>query len=278
MPEPGAGGPRRSRGGAGHLGSTRKKRVRLVHWNELEGKKRAAVLRAAGYAVDRSPVDRDALKALAGRPPDAVVIDLTRAPSQGRDLGIFLRKQKSTRAIPLVFVGGEPGKVERVRELLPDATFTTWARVGGSLRKAVAARPAALVVPASTFDAYAGIALVGAPDGFENTLGTLPEDAMVRRGARGRPDLAIWFVRSRKELDGRIERMKAFEWRGALWIVWPKKTSGVASDLSQKIVRETGLAAGIVDYKVCSVDGTWSGLKFARRRPAGHRSAKRKSG
>jgi hypothetical protein len=242
------------------VGKTRKRRVRLVHWNEAESRERAGALRAAGYVVDRSPVDREALKALAARPPDAIVIDLTRAPSQGRDLGLFLRKQKSTRGIPLVF-------------------------------KAVTAKPTAPVVPNSTFDAYAGtpllkklgvkegtvVALVGAPDGFEKALGTLPDDAVVRRGARGRPDLAIWFVRSRKELEGRVERMKAFGWRHALWIVWPKKASGIASDVSQKVVRETGLGAGIVDYKVCSVDETWSGLKFARRK-ANSRVTRLKSG
>jgi hypothetical protein len=273
------------------VGKTRKRRVRLVHWNEAESRERAGALRAAGYVVDRSPVDREALKALAARPPDAIVIDLTRAPSQGRDLGLFLRKQKSTRGIPLVFAGGEPDKVTRVKELLPDAAFTTWAGVGARLRKAVTAKPTAPVVPNSTFDAYAGtpllkklgvkegtvVALVGAPDGFEKALGTLPDDAVVRRGARGRPDLAIWFVRSRKELEGRVERMKAFGWRHALWIVWPKKASGIASDVSQKVVRETGLGAGIVDYKVCSVDETWSGLKFARRK-ANSRVTRLKSG
>jgi hypothetical protein len=51
-----------------------------------------------------------------------------------------------------------------------------------------------------------------------------------------------------------------------LWIIWPKKTSSLASDLSQPIVRETGLAAGLVDYKVCSVDETWTGLKFTVRK------------
>ena len=53
---------------------------------------------------------------------------------------------------------------------------------------------------------------------------------------------------------------------GGLWIVWPKKSSGVASDLTQAVVRKIGLAAGLVDYKVCSIDRTWSGLLFARRK------------
>ncbi len=53
---------------------------------------------------------------------------------------------------------------------------------------------------------------------------------------------------------------------GPIWIVWPKKTSHAASDLSQQSVREVGLAAGLVDYKICSLDSTWSGLLFTRRK------------
>ncbi|HEY8460201.1 MAG TPA: hypothetical protein VIM99_07460, partial [Blastocatellia bacterium] len=53
---------------------------------------------------------------------------------------------------------------------------------------------------------------------------------------------------------------------GGLWIAWPKQASGVESDMTQNVVRETGLACGLVDYKVCAIDATWSGLKFARRK------------
>ena len=52
---------------------------------------------------------------------------------------------------------------------------------------------------------------------------------------------------------------------GGLWILWPKKASGVDSDLSQPVVRQAGLAAGMVDFKICAVDETWSGLRFSRR-------------
>ena len=61
-------------------------------------------------------------------------------------------------------------------------------------------------------------------------------------------------------------RLSAFAEEGGLWIVWPKKSSGVVTDLSQTAVREVGLAAGLVDYKVCSINETWSGLLFTRRK------------
>jgi hypothetical protein len=54
--------------------------------------------------------------------------------------------------------------------------------------------------------------------------------------------------------------------KGGLWLVWPKKTSGIVSDLTQAEVRSLGLSNGLVDYKVCSIDETWSGLKFAKRK------------
>ena len=114
--------------------------------------------------------------------------------------------------------------------------------------------------------------LLGAPAGFQETLGALPDAVRIRRrGAAG--DLAIWFVKTAKELEGKVGlRAKQIGGDG-LWICWPKKASGVATDLSESLVRDAALAHGIVDYKVAAIDATWSGLKFARRRqpPAGSR-------
>jgi hypothetical protein len=106
------------------------------------------------------------------------------------------------------------------------------------------------------------IALVGAPAGFE--VGELPEDASVRLDARGRADLVVWFVRSRREL--RPERLARLADGRPLWIAWPKRASGVETDLTENVVRDAGLAQGLVDTKVCAIDETWSGLLFWRRR------------
>jgi len=108
------------------------------------------------------------------------------------------------------------------------------------------------------------VALVGAPEGFEATLGELPPGAALRRGRRGKPQQALWFVRTRRELERDMERMAAFVPNG-LWIAWPKGSSGVATDVHREAVREAGLAAGMVDHKVCAIDDTWSGLRFVRR-------------
>jgi len=253
----------------------------LIHWNASEAAARTARIRAAGYRVAGGPLDPAGLRAVKEDPPDAVVIDLTRLPGQGRDLGLALRKAGSTRRVPLVFVEGDPAKVAAVRRQLPDAVYATWRGIRGALRRAIAGPPVAPAVPESSLAGYSGtplpkklgikagsvVALVGAPAGFLETLGPVPEGVTLRRQARGRADLILWFTKSRADLDRRIERLGGLLGPGdGLWIIWPKKASGVKTDLTQTVVREAGLASGLVDYKICAVDATWSGLKFARRK------------
>jgi len=110
------------------------------------------------------------------------------------------------------------------------------------------------------------VALVGAPAGFD--IGALPSGVTVRRSGRGRADLTVWFVPSRSELQRRIGAMSPRAARSGLWIAWPKRGSALASDLSDVVVRQTALAHGLVDFKVCAVDSEWSGLRFNRRTPA----------
>jgi hypothetical protein len=111
------------------------------------------------------------------------------------------------------------------------------------------------------------VALVAAPPGFHRELVGLPADVRLVTRAAGTPDLVLWFVRTREDLDGRAGRIGGRIVPGAgLWIAWPKKASGVQTDVTEDAVRRAGLAHGLVDYKVCAINETWSGLKFARRR------------
>jgi hypothetical protein len=111
------------------------------------------------------------------------------------------------------------------------------------------------------------VALLRAPAGFEaETLGELPPDVSVRRRARGPLDVIVAFVRTRSELERGLQAWpRALDPAGGLWIAWPKRSSGVATDLSDGSVREAGLATGLVDNKVCALDATWSGLRFVVR-------------
>jgi hypothetical protein len=258
-------------------------RIRLIHWNVEEAAERAARVRAAGHAVEAGPLTSPgSLRELARQPPDVIVIDLGRLPSHGRDVALAFRTAKTTRHVPLVFVEGEPGKVAKIRSLLPDAVFTKWDRVRGAIRTALARPPAAPVVPASNLAGYSGtplpkklgikpgsvVALVGAPPDFATVLGTLPKGATLRSGESGPRDLTIWFTASRRNLDANLARIAHAMGPAPMWIAWPKQAGGLKTDLTQQQVRETGLAAGLVDYKVCAIDGTWSGLLFRRRRRA----------
>ena len=252
-------------------------RIRLIHWNAAEADERAARLRAAGYGVNcEAPAPPLLLRELVEEPPAAIVIDLSRLPSQGRDLGVLIRQRKGTRGIPLVFVGGDPEKVRRVQELLPDAVYTTWQEIAGVLAGAIAHPPTNPVAPGSVFAAYAGrplpgklgikagtaVGLVGAPDGFEGTLGALPAGVELRRELAAGCAMVLWFVHSKAELADGLARLAEQVGSGVLWVAWPKRASGVPTDLTQQIVREAGLAIGLVDYKICSLDETWSALAF----------------
>ena len=118
----------------------------------------------------------------------------------------------------------------------------------------------------------ARLGLVGAPDGFAETLGDLPDGVSPRPLARDKNqfDVIVCFARSSKELARDLPSLPArLHPTGGLWIAWPKKSamklSGLATDLTEAEVRARGLATGLVDNKVCAIDDTWSGLRFVVR-------------
>jgi hypothetical protein len=111
------------------------------------------------------------------------------------------------------------------------------------------------------------LALLGAPAGFEHTLGELPERVEVGSRARGPLDMIVFFTTSAAELRRRFDKLaEALDPAGALWIAWPKRASGVKTDLTEDRVRDVALPKGLVDNKVCAIDQTWSGLRLVIRR------------
>ncbi len=112
----------------------------------------------------------------------------------------------------------------------------------------------------------ATVALVNAPPGFDDVLGELPHGVTVRRRLRGPADVIVSFHVDRARLERRLPALRAaLTDAGGLWLAWPKRAAGVATDLGEHAVRELGLAAGLVDNKVCAIDATWSGLRFVYR-------------
>lgn len=247
-------------------------RVELVHWHKEEAEERAEKLGDVAVEIVCDAASVGAwLRDLKRRPPSAIVVDLSRIPSQGRDLALSLRESKATRSIPIVFVGGEHEKVERIQKLLPDATYASWRGIRGALRRALSHPPTDPVVR-NRMSGYAKktlaqklgiqpdlkVAMPGAPKGFDKALGV--------PSARGRRDVTLWFVSSRAQLEKDIPRMSRHAENGALWILWPKKTGPAGRDLDPAVVRRAAEGEGLVDFKIVSIDETWSGLKFTRRK------------
>jgi hypothetical protein len=112
----------------------------------------------------------------------------------------------------------------------------------------------------------ATVSFAAAPAGFDATLGALPEGVRVKNRLGGSADVVVAFFDSRRKLEGRLEALaKAIHPDGGLWIAWPKRASGVDTDITEDVVRDLGLAAGLVDNKVCAIDETWSGLRLVYR-------------
>lgn len=240
-----------------------------------------------GYEVNFEPFAPAALRLMRQDPPDAVVIDLSRLPSQGRDIALQIRQYKTSRLIPIIFVDGDPDKLGRIRSLLPDAFYTSWSQLGDVLQQAVSRKIMNVIVPGDNFAAYAGtplvkklgikafttVTLIGAPPGFKDSLTGLPDGVLFQEQFESPCDLILWFIKTHAELTEQIVQIRANTGKGGVWMIWPKKASGITSDLTQAVVRQVGLEVGLVDYKVSSIDETWTGLRFTvRKTRRNHRS------
>ncbi len=257
--------------------------VRLVSWNDDTARVRARQLKALGFKVEARPLREcgGVVGHFRDLAPDAVVLDLDRLPSHGREVGTMLRDSKSTRHLPLVFAGGAADKAERIRRELPDAVFTPWEEIGDAVSAAIAHPVANPVKARSHADRSAAtpllqkfgiktgmqVAVLGGFEGFEELLGELPAGAALVKRFGTETRLGLYIVRSERELAdvfehaaGRLSEAASF------WTIYPKQTKRAKTTFNENDVRELGLAQGFVDYKVCSVNAEWSGLKFSRRR------------
>ncbi len=264
-----------------------KKTVRLICWKAADAATRAAELQHAGYRVVAAPPEASGgmIRAFRELSPDAVVIDLDRLPSHGRELGLGLRASKSTCHIPVIFAGGAPLKVEAIRTALPDAIYTAW---GDGTAEAI---ERAMRLPAPPRLTSRELPKHTTPGSLERKLDIKPQTRFVivhatrseapwlgelltsiPAGAVRQPRidpttmLVLYPVKTRHELMHAVQQARAaLPLKASFWIVHPKQTSTLAADFNQDDVREAGLTHGFVDYKVCAVDKDWSALKFARR-------------
>ncbi len=113
----------------------------------------------------------------------------------------------------------------------------------------------------------ARVALINAPEGFDATLGALPDGVLLARRAGTQHDVILVFVTERAALEKALARHEqAIFPAGAIWTAWPKKASKVPTDITEDVVREVCLPRGLVDVKVCAIDDVWSGLKLVWRK------------
>jgi hypothetical protein len=110
------------------------------------------------------------------------------------------------------------------------------------------------------------VVLIDAPDDAEQLLEPLPDGVALRRGNRGRREMTLWFVTERAGFERRLDSVAEAVGEGTLWMAWPKRSSGVATDITEDTIRDVVLPTGLVDTKVCAIDEVWSGLRLTRRR------------
>jgi CheY-like chemotaxis protein len=263
-----------------------KPRICLVCWDETLRDQHAAELTRAGFAVTAMPRDKTGgvigyTRHLA---PSAVVIDLDRLPSRGREVGMSLRASRSTRHIPIVFAGGPPEKIPRLKTELPDATYSGWDKLSAALKQLLANPPEAPMAPPAHMQRWAtndlprklGIvpqvtaAILNDRHGIGEILGNLPAGVTLTSRITRDTCLALFIATSPAEVQGSFDRACAqLNPSASFWIFHPKSNPRRRIDFNQNHVRELGLAAGFVDYKVAGINDDWSALKFAKRKTAG---------
>ena len=180
-----------------------------------------------------------------------------------------------------MFVDGDPEKVAAIQSVLPDATYTTRAKVGGVLKRV---KPlAAPVVPTQMMASYGDrttaqklgiqpdmrVAVLDAPPGYAQAIGALPSGASLEEEPAEVLPITLWFVRAPETYLAELPRVRNLAGKSRLWVIYPKQKAsrGAASaGINQNFIRESAMAVGLVDYKICSVNDTWSGMLFSRKK------------
>ena len=259
-------------------------RVYLVHWHDAECQDLAAPLRAAGHDVychslpNRAPSWGDFQTEIA-------VISLARLPAHGREVADWVWSAKKRRHLPIVFTDGKADKVVETKVRFPDAIYCNEEDIVRVVDDIVSGRRSAAPAPeerrktaesaklpsATPLAKKLGIvngvrfALVNAPAGFVQTLNA-PPTAIPSRSFSSSCDVVLLFARSAAEMTRRLAVIRrSMKPTASVWLAWPKRTSGIATDLTDEVVRQLGLRSELVDVKVCAIDETWSGLKFVVR-------------
>ena len=256
-------------------------RVRLLHWNAKEAVSYLELLRIAGHNVEYQHEFHPGMMRLwRESPPDAFVIDLSRLPSQGREIAIALRQSPVMRCIPIVFCEGGEEKVSRIRAELPDAVYCRAESLCFALKRAIANPPKDPAKPTRMMDRYASrtvaqklgikesstVALIDAPPDYRKVLGEVPNDIEFLEDSAVVASITLCFVREIDSLQRTLSAIRKLVGATKLWILWPKKASQTQGAVTGDLIREHAIELGLVDYKICSVNEVWSAMLFASRK------------
>jgi CheY-like chemotaxis protein len=251
-------------------------RVRFLHWSTAEASLTIQLLRKAGFLVEYdSAFDSALMREWRKNPPATFVIDLSRLPAQGREIATALRQSPKTRHVPIVFCQGTPEKVKLTRELLPDASYCMTDQLVETLKNVPPVQSP--VKPVGMMNRYASrtaaqklgivndgtITVIDPPRNVSTAIGDLPDRAeFVEQGGA----VTLCFVHSADGLRADMSRVRNLATKTKLWFLWRKKNAPGHAGVTEQLVRTTGIDLGLVDYKICSVDRTWSAMLFARKR------------
>jgi CheY-like chemotaxis protein len=249
-------------------------RVQLLNSEAGEAKLLIKQLRASGYTVGGH--DEGSVRALRQSPPHALVIDLARSPAHGRHLAMWMRSQESIRSIPIVFVDGDAEKVEKIRAELPDAIYTSRAKLASALKRAKPLASPALGYGNRTIAQKLGIrdgtrvAVIGAPPGYANLVGPLPPGASLEEDPEEALPVTLWFVHDPEVYLAELPRMRQLAAaRSRLCVIYPKQHTahkGRDGRITQSFIREFAEAMGLVAYRTCSVNKSWSGTLLSLKK------------
>ena len=233
--------------------------VRLFHWRANEAETLISMLREAGYHVLYRPsTQAPSVREIKEAATCAIVIDLSRLPSHGRNVGAWVRGSKSIRHTPLIFVGGDPVKVAAIRKEMPDAGYVSPERMIAALNGAK--RPKNPIVPKQMMQSDPqrttaqklgirdgmNVGLIDPPGDYMRVIGTLPAGVNLEEDSSACP-MTLWFAHDPVEFATSLRSRRVLASKGPLWIVWQK---GRRDGLNGNFVRECALGVGLVDYKI----------------------------
>lgn len=254
-----------------------KKHLALVHWKAEEAQPLVTALESAGYEVHYGSEEKPIrVTQLRGLDLTAAVVDLTRMPSYGKYWAAELRAS-SMKELPILFVDGDAERVARVRAAIPDAEYVSSEDLADALKRVkpvknpvqpsrmmASTRSAALKMGVK---AGARVGVYDAPRGYAKVIGALPPGAVFEEEPDTPADFALWFVRDTEAYLAGLRAKKAIAAKSKLWVLYPKQQKGkTVAGITQATVREAAIKVGLVDYKICSVDATWTGLAFAAKK------------